>query len=64
MKFKTVQIHFLSDISVYCHPEILLPKQRDVTTSPLYGHYHQYAMVCKAYKAQGKETLDLVATTL
>ena len=61
MKFKTVQVIF----SVYCHPEILLPKQCDVTTSPLYRHHHhQYAMVCKAYKALGKETLDLVATTL
>ena len=36
MKFETVRIHFLSDVLVSCHPEILLPWQRDVTTSPLY----------------------------
>ena len=32
---ETVQIHFLSDVLVCCHPEILLPWQRDVTISPL-----------------------------
>ena len=32
MKFETAQIYLLSDV----HPEILLPWQRDVTTSPLY----------------------------
>ena len=36
MKFGTVRVHFLSDVLVCCHPEILLPWQRDVTTSPLY----------------------------
>ena len=36
MKFETVRIHFLSDVLICCHPEILLPWQRDVTTSPLY----------------------------
>ena len=36
MKFETVLIHFLSDVLVCCHPEILLPWQRDVTTSPLH----------------------------
>ena len=36
MKFETVLIHFLIDVLVCCHPEILLPWQRDVTTSPLY----------------------------
>ena len=36
MKFETVRIHFLSDVLVCCHPEILLPWQRDVTTSPLH----------------------------
>ena len=30
MKFETVQIHFLRDVLVCCHPEILLPRQRDV----------------------------------
>ena len=34
MNFETVQIHFLGKFSVCCHPEILLPWQRDVTTSP------------------------------
>ena len=33
---ETVQIHFLSKFLVCCHPKILLPWQRDVTTS-LYG---------------------------
>ena len=36
MKFETVRIHFLSDVLVCCHPQILLTWQRDVTTSPLY----------------------------
>ena len=36
MKFKTVRIYFLSEFSVCFHPKILLPWQRDVTTSPLY----------------------------
>ena len=31
MKFEAVRIHFLSDV----HPEILIPWQRDLTTSPL-----------------------------
>ena len=35
MKFETVRIHFLSDVSSCCHSENLLPWQRDVTTSPL-----------------------------
>ena len=37
MKFETVQIYFLSEFSVCCHPKILLLWQRDVTTSPLYS---------------------------
>ena len=36
MKFETVRIYFLSDVLICCHPEILLPWQRDVTTFPLY----------------------------
>ena len=36
MKFEIVRIHFSVTFSVCCHPEILLPRQRDVTTSPLY----------------------------
>ena len=40
MKFETVQIHFLRDVLIFCHPEILLPWQRDVTTSPLYYIIH------------------------
>ena len=27
------------EFSVCCHPKNLLPRQRDVTTSPLYSHY-------------------------
>ena len=37
MKFETVRIYFLSEFSVCCHPKILLPWQRDVTTSSLYS---------------------------
>ena len=36
MKFETERIHFLSDVLICCHPQILLPWQRDVTTCPLY----------------------------
>ena len=32
-----MQIHFLSDVLICCHQEILLPWQCDVTTSPLYS---------------------------
>ena len=35
MKFETVRIYFLSELSVCCHLKLLLPWQRDVTTSPL-----------------------------
>ena len=35
IKFETVRIH-LSEFSVCCLPEILLPSEHDVTTSPLY----------------------------
>ena len=38
MKFETVQIHILSDLLLGCHPEMLLPWQRDVTTPPVYRH--------------------------
>ena len=34
MNFKTVRIHFISDVFGCCHPEILLPWQCGVTTSP------------------------------
>ena len=34
MNFKTVRIHFISHVFGCCHPEILLPWQCDVTTSP------------------------------
>ena len=36
MKFETVRIYSLSEFSVCCHPKILLPWQRDVTTFSLY----------------------------
>ena len=32
MKFETVRIYFLRDVLICCHPEILLPWQRDATT--------------------------------
>ena len=41
MKFETVQIHFLSDFLICCHPENLLPWQRDITTS-LYCKWSHY----------------------
>ena len=38
-KFERKRIHFLSEFSDCCHPEILLSRKRDVRTSPLYtGH--------------------------
>ena len=36
MKSGTVRIYFLSEFAVCCHRNILLPWERDVTTSPLY----------------------------
>ena len=33
MKFETARIYFLSEFSVCCHPKVLLPWQRDETTS-------------------------------
>ena len=32
-----MQIYFLNEFSVCCHPHFLLPWQHDVTTSPLYS---------------------------
>ena len=32
MKFETVRIHFLSYVLACCHPEILLPWQREAAT--------------------------------
>ena len=38
MKYETVRIYFLSEFPFQCcHPKLLLPRQRDVTTSPLYS---------------------------
>ena len=37
MKFETVRIYFLRDVLICCHPEILLPWQRDATTFFLYN---------------------------
>ena len=36
MKFETVRIYFFGEFSVCWNPKILLPWQRDVTTSPLH----------------------------
>ena len=36
MKFEILQIDTQETLSVCCHPKILLPWKRDVTTSPLY----------------------------
>ena len=49
MKFETVRIHFLSDVLVCCHPQILLPWQRDVTTSPLYWRTDRARYLLGAY---------------
>ena len=38
MKFETLRIYFLSEFFSVCRPKILLPWQREVTTSPLYSH--------------------------
>ena len=49
MKFETVWIYFLSQFSVCYHPKILLPWQRDVTTSPywlsIWPHFTDIANV-------------------
>ena len=37
MKFETVRIYFLSEFPVSCHPKLLLPRRRDLTTSPVYS---------------------------
>ena len=36
VKFETVRILFLSEFSGSCQSEMLLPWERDLTTSPLY----------------------------
>jgi len=36
VKFEKVRIDFQVTFSVCCHPKLLLPWQRDVTTSPFY----------------------------
>ena len=33
MEFETVRIHFLSDVLIFWHPEILLPWQRNGVTT-------------------------------
>ena len=46
-KFETVRIYFLNEFSVYLYPKILLPWQRDVTTSLLYGlTIHKLSTIC------------------
>ena len=50
MKFETVQIHFLSDVFGLFHPKILVPWQRDVTTSPLYYKLIKILKVKTIYK--------------
>ena len=45
MKFETVRIHFWSGVLICCHPEILLPWQRDGTTFPLLQSAHAYKPV-------------------
>ena len=39
VKFEILRIDFEVTFSVCCHPEILLPWKRDVTTSPLYRSF-------------------------
>ena len=49
MKFQTVRIYFLSEFSVCCHPKILLPWQRDVTTFPLSLYSLLYLLYISMY---------------
>ena len=56
MKFETVRIHFLSDFLVCCHPEILLPLQRDVRTSPLLFDLHDSNILLKNDLETNKQT--------
>ena len=39
IKFQTARIYFWNEFSVCCYRKILLPWQRDVTTSPLYSKF-------------------------
>ena len=41
-----VRIYFLSEFSVFCHPKILLPWQRNLTTYPLHfvTIYHRFCV--------------------
>ena len=59
MKSETVQIHFLSDVLIFCHPEILLPWQRHVTYSPLYYAWVQNCIRKTCIACSTKTFLDL-----
>ena len=54
MKFEVVQIYFLYDILVCCHPKFLLPWQCDVTTSPLYVCSIQMVQILTVQKTYNK----------
>ena len=58
MKFETVQINFLSDDLICCHPEILLPWQRDVSNSPLYYAWVQNCIRKTCIECSTKTFLD------
>ena len=53
MKFEAERIHFLSDVLICCHPEILLPWQRDVTTNPLYQSIDLWKPTSQGSKSKG-----------
>ena len=57
MKFETVRIHFIlikETLSICCHPEILLPWQRDVTNSPLYHRKRQLDILRPNSTSEGR----------
>ena len=58
MKFETVQINFLRDVLICCHPEILLPWQRDVSNSPLYYAWIQICIRKTCIACSTKTPLD------
>ena len=57
MKFETVRIHFIlikETLSICCHPEILLPWQRDVTNAPLYHRKRQLDILRPNSTSEGR----------
>ena len=59
MKFEKVLIHFLSNVLVCCHPENLLPWQRDATTSLLY-YNSNYKLQVTRHTMSIQQTINYV----